>query len=445
MTRARRDTIGLALFLGVCITVFLALVRLSGVRPPGDDSYQVKAVVPDAVSLTRHADVRQAGVRIGEVTELRPHDAGTELRLRLDDSHAPVYRDARVLVRSKSVAGENYVELDPGGPSAGELADGAVLPIDRADEATQIDQILSVLDPERRRQLQRALAGLGGGLRGRGGDVNRLFEASAAFTEHDAPVARILARERRHVARLVDSLGEVSDALGERGDAIRTLVTRSKTAAEAVATRDDQLRRTISELPGFLAQSRRTATRLGGFSGRATPVIRDLRLAVGDLVPAVDDLRPAARSGRATVWELGRFATAARPALGEVPEFAAAATRVVPPLAGALREINPLVGYLAPYWRELSVFLAQIGAATEHTDVVGHVGRIVPIVSKSSVPGVLTHEQERLIKSITDASGNLETRGTNAYPAPGEAGESKPFTGPYQQLEAEPPYIRDGG
>lgn len=441
MKRVRGDAIRLALFLGASFAVFLGLFSMSGGDlVPGGDGYRMQAVLPNSYALAKHADVRQAGVPIGEVTAVREQGTATAVMLELDDDHAPVYRDGRVLVRSKSVAGESYLELDPGHPAAGAIADGGVLPIDRADAATQIDDVLSILDAPRRRQLQRALDGLGGGLDGHGDDLNRTFEGSSALVRHAAPVAQALAAERTHVASLVDSFGRVSRALGDRKDAIRLFVTRSKLAAEAVAARDDRLRSTVDELPGFLRQSRGTATRLKTFSVEATPVVRDLRLAAQDLVPAVDDLRPAAAAGRRAVRELGRFAVAARPALQALPAFSRVATNVVAPLSDSLRQLNPLVGYLGGYREELSVFLAQIAASTEATDTVGHLGRIMPVISRSALPGTLSTAEEQLLKSLTDAAGSADTRGYNAYPKPGEAGKAKPFSGSYPRLEAEPPY-----
>jgi hypothetical protein len=38
------------------------------------------------------------------------------------------------------------------------------------------------------------------------------------------------------------------------------------------------------------------------------------------------------------------------------------------------------------------------------------------------------------------AGGKLNSLGHNAYPAPGEAGESKSFRGEYPRLGREPPY-----
>lgn len=445
MRRVRKDAIRLALFLSGSFAVFLVLFSLSGGNlVPGSEGYRVQAVVPNAYALATHADVRQAGVRIGEVVGVRAQGTAVALMLELDDEHRPVYRDGRVRVRSKSVAGETYLQLDPGHPAAGAIADGGMLPIDRADAATQIDDVLSVLDERRRRQLQEALDGLGGGLDGRGGDLNETFEGSSALIEEAVPVAQTLAEEHEHVASLVDSFGRVMRAMGDRSDAIRLFVRRSRIAAEAVAARDDELRSTIDELPPFLRQTRGTAARLGAFSIEATPVMRDLRLGVTELVPAVDDLRPAAAEGRRAVRELGRFAVAATPALRAIPSFADATAEVVPPLAGTLRQANPLLAYFAGYREELVVFLAQIAAATEATDTVGHVGRIMPVLSKSAVPGTLSPAEEELVDDLIEASGGEDTRGVNPYPKPGEAGRPIPFTGDYPRLEADPPYTGAG-
>lgn len=439
MRQQRARAISLLLFLAACFGVFVYLFSLSGggLVPLGH-GYQVQAVVPDAVALSTHADVREAGVRVGEVTELRAYGANTALLLALDDAHAPIYRDARVLVRTKSVAGENYLELDPGRPSAGEVPNGGLLPIDHAEEATQIDQVLSVLNGEGRRNLQRMLDGLGSGLDRRGADLNRLLESAAALTKYGDPVTQTLADERVRVAGLVDAFGRVTRALGDRRDAIRLLARRSRVTVEAVAARDEQLRRALAELPAFLRQTRATATRLSGFSIDAMPVMRDLRLAVQDLVPAMQELRPAAAAGQRTVHALDRFAVVGTPALTQLRPFANAAARLVPPLAGTLRQANPLLGYLARYWRELSSFLAQAGAAAKYTDQTGHIGRILPLLSRSSLPGTMSPADEKLLRSLTGEGA--DTRGVNAYPAPAEAGLAKPFTGNYPRLEADPPY-----
>jgi phospholipid/cholesterol/gamma-HCH transport system substrate-binding protein len=314
-----------------------------------------------------------------------------------------------------------------------------VLPIEQAGEATQIDELFSVFDDTRQRDLQRILDGTGTALRKGGGDLNRTVEALSSLSIEGSPAAKVLGKEREHVARLVDSFGRVTGALGARGDSIRLLTRQAKATAEAVADRDEQLRATLDRLPAFLRQARATSGRLNAFSVAATPVLRDLRLATEDLVPAVAELRPAAQRGQAVVSELDRFARTATPAVTQLKPFASSGSRLVPPLEGFLRQLNPLSEYLAPYSREMASFFSNDAGSFQYTDATGHAARILLPVSRSNLPGVLTAEQEQILQKL---QGQFDTRGTNAYPKPGEAGGSKSFTGSYPRLEKDPPYTR---
>jgi len=375
---------------------------------------------------------------MGEVSELRQVATGTLLELELDEDAGPIHRDATVLIRAKSIAEENYVELDPGRPSAGALPEGGTLPADRALEATQHDDVLSIFDAPRRRDLQRTLDGTGRGLARSGArDLNRTLEATEAITENGADLARILAQEREHVAGLVDAFGRVTQALGDRRAAIRLLTRRARSTAEAVAARDAQLRDMLATLPPLLEQGRTTANRLAAFSVRATPVMRDLRLATEDLGPTVTDLRPAAREARTTVAELDRFARAGTPALERLPAFAGALEGFAGPYGQLLRHVNPFVGYLEPYFRELTNWFALNGAHTAAKDELGHAARVLLPISRSNLPGQLSEEQEAFVRRLT---GDLDSRGSNAFPQPGEAGGAKPPSRPYPRLLPEPPY-----
>jgi hypothetical protein len=95
--------------------------------------------------------------------------------------------------------------------------------------------------------------------------------------------------------------------------------------------------------------------------------------------------------------------------------------------------------YLAPYWREISTFFALTSASFQSYDATGHVARIILPISRSDAAGVLTPEQEKLLQKL---SGPTDTRGTNAYPKPGEAGGVLPLAADPPRLQADPPYTR---
>ena len=428
--------IGLLAFAGFAVGATVVLLGRVGTTVLPKDTYTIQADVRDAVALAAAADVRQSGVKIGRVAEIREFGGIIQLKLEIEQRYAPVHRDATTLVRAKSIAEENYLELDPGSPDAGRLPEGGRLPVARNLEATQNDDVFSIFDKQRRGSVRRTLDGVADGLAGRGGrDLNRTIESSTALVEDASPFARTLAQERVHVARLTESFGVVAAALGDRAAAIRSLTRSGRVAAEAVAARDEQLRRTLGALPALLGQGRATAGRLERFSGAATPVMADLRAAIEELVPVADELPAAAAEGRRALAGLQRFARTARPAFDALPQFSRALTAFSPDYARFLRELNPLVGHLEPYWREVSTWFALAGAATDNADNISHVARVLLPISRSSLPGTLPAEVE---DAVTRLAGGLDTRGSNAYPAPGAAADPVPYTGKYPRLTAEP-------
>jgi phospholipid/cholesterol/gamma-HCH transport system substrate-binding protein len=441
-TAQRWSAVKLVAFLIGCFLIASYFFSLAGTHIlPGDKPYKVQAVVPTAVSLAKAGDVRAAGVNIGRVTKIADRGNATIMQLDIDKEHSPVYRDATVLVRAKSVAGENYVEINPGTPKAGPLPSGAVLSIDHAEEATQIDQLFSVFNQARRRDLQRALGGLADGLDDGGADLNKTVEGLSSLANEGGGAVDTLATNSSKVAGLVDSFGRVTRALGDRREALQTFTRQVKVAAEAAGSRDRQLRELIATLPGFLHQARNTSNHLQSFSGVATPVVRDLRLASQDLVPTVRDLLPAARDGQKVAGELRTFARRATPAVTALKPFAASGSRFVPPLGGFLRQANPFFEYIAPYNREIANFFALDAASFETTDALGHIARVTLPVSRSDLPGILTADEEKFLQEL---SGPLDTRGTNAYPKPGGSAKGVAPSGSYPRLEAEPPYTPTG-
>lgn len=442
---ARLRVLGLAAFLIACAGGVVFLLQLVGTNLlPEGDKYRIRSVVPTAVAMAAKADVRQAGVSIGRVSSVETRGEETVLSLEIDSERGPVYENATVYIRAKSIAEENYVELDPGTPRAGAVPDGGELPVERALEATQNDDVLSIFDAPRRQDLQETLDGLGGGLESDGSsDLNRTFEATAGFVDDGSKLARILADERRSTAGLVDNFGRVTLALGERERALRELTVRARIAAEAVAARDGELRDTVDSLPAFLRQARSSAGRIETFSRSATPVFRDLRLATTDLVPALRDLRPAARAARGTVTELDRFARAGTPVFRSLKPFSESLQGFVEPYEGFVRQLNPFVAYLEPYYREITNVFALHGAHTASRDEISHTARVLLPVSRSNIPGNLTEDQEMMLQRLTGKA--LDSRGSNPFPEPGSVGRGTEPTRTgekYPRLEKDPPYSR---
>jgi phospholipid/cholesterol/gamma-HCH transport system substrate-binding protein len=434
-----RRAIGLVLFVcfGIGVAIYL-LGRVGTTLLPTTKQYMLEADVKSSIALASAADIREAGVRIGRVTGIKAAGSITALELSIDAKYGPVYRDGTVLIRAKSVAGENYVQLDPGDPRSGAIPTGGVLPVNRELQAVQDDDVFSIFDTPERRNLQRALRGLGQGLAGQGGNhLNQTLEAMTSVINQGQNFSRVLADERTQTAQLIASFDTVASALGNRAADIQTLTRAALTTASAVATRDRQLQSTLATLPGFLRQSQITAGRLGSFSVNATPVMYNLRIAAQDLVPAIQALGPASREASTTLATLQRFAAVAQPTFRKLNPFTQATRAFVSPYSGFLQQLNPLVAFMNPYWQELSTWFANTGAAVQASDPVSHLARVTLPISRSNFPTIIQGPAAQILANL---SGGLDTRGTNAYPLAGSSDTPEIRSSIVPPLQADPPY-----
>ncbi|MEV4418407.1 MlaD family protein [Patulibacter sp. NPDC049589] len=439
--------VGIVAFVAVCLSILVWLFTLAGGRAPGSSSYEVTVNVPDGFQLVQNADVRAAGAKIGRVEDVT-NDGGTaKVRISIKEDHAPLYKDATVRLRTKTLVGENYLDLTPGNPKSGEIADGGTLPMSRAGEAVQLDEILSSVDAPTRRAMQRNLDALGDGVDGRGPDLNRIF-GQLEPTVHDASrLLGLLDRQRAQVSRLVDNAGKTLAAVSSRGAAVRELATGLKATAEAAASRDEQLAETFKKLPGTLAQTEQTTRVLGGVARRAVPVAADLRVGVESLEPVTARLRKAAIAGQELFDVLPSFSKRADPLLASLRGFADDATPLLAPVDAVLRQANPILRYMVPYGEEMGTMFANSGSATSSRDAQGNLLRVHLVEDEGTVTGLprpLTDAVNGLIAAggLSHVKGRV---GVNAYPKPGMRDTPRPGDGSVPKLTPDPSALGKAG
>jgi phospholipid/cholesterol/gamma-HCH transport system substrate-binding protein len=419
--RAAKLTV-LGLFLLACLTMFFFLYRSAGGSLPFQDQYEVKAVLPTSFNIVPNSDVRRAGVKIGKVTDITNRGPNGLVTMQIDKDKAPLYRDATVLLRTKTLVGENYIDVKPGNPKTGKLDKGSTVPIERAGEAVQLDQILDTLDSETRAEIRKNLDGLGPGFDGRGEDVNRLFAAMRPTIVQGGIVAGILRNQKGQVGRLVDNAGELLRAFGDRTQQVRVLARQAKTTAQVVAARDKEFGAAIDELEPTLRQAQFSVDKLGGFSTRATPVFRNLRVASTGLTPLFKDLRPAAYLGRQLFGEIPGLSKNLDPTLSSLKRFSPRLERAIQPIDSVVRQANPFLEYVTPYQREIGAFFGNVGSAVDIQDNISNMAHLLLLFGPSNFPGVLTENEQRAVKALIDAGAigkfyNVPKH--NSYPKPG--------------------------
>ncbi|MGE4425391.1 MAG: MlaD family protein [Solirubrobacteraceae bacterium] len=406
--------------------LMLWFMDLGGGLPSMRQTQQVKALLPTAGGMVRGARVTMAGVAVGRVTAVRARGTGAEVDLELNDRRVmPLPRDSRIRLRNRTPVGEAYVEITPGRSTAS-LGHDDVLPIEQAADTVDVDEILSVLQRPVRQHARALLERSGDALDGRDDELNALVGATASALQRGTRVSAHFADERRALAGLVDDLGRIMRAVGNRGHDIGTLARGARTSLTAIAQRDMRLREVLVALPATLRQVRSTAVTLETVSDDAAPVLAKLATTLDELSPATERLRPAAIRANALIGDLGRTVPALRKTLGEVQRTAPSLVEALPQLGATLCQVNPMLRYIEPYKADLTAGFTNLGGIANAYDASGHTLRGNVVVNGSNLVG--------LPPSLTEPTNALLHTGFlsqalrltyDPYPKPGQQGKTK--------------------
>jgi len=438
--------IAFALLLGAGVVLFY--LHFSRAMPGGGDRYEVTAVLPTASTLGERANVTVAGLPVGYVSDVRRARDGVRVTLSLDRDHAPLPADSKFGLRLRTLVGENYVEVVPG-RSSEDLPEGGLLPRRSAREYVDVDQILESLRGDTRDRARSFFQGLGGGLDGRAKDLNRTIGEATTFVDEATPVVKVLHDRRQELSRLVDELGAVTGAIGQRGDAVLQFSRLARQTFTAVAERDDALRATLDRLPGAMKQVRRTSGVVRTVSRQTAPVLNETATAVRQVRPTIDALPDATSEGRRVVDELGTAAPLLQPTLRQLERLSGPAMKAIPELKSALCQVNPTLRYLEPYQRELVGVLQGMGSTTNYYDANGHAARLTVNLGANQLR-IFDERTSDLLDVLlrNNVVSQFYNVGYNPIPKPGQAGEVADGTQPtgpkdvsqkykYERVEAD--------
>ena len=324
-------------------------VAFGGTTPLKPQGYRFKAAFPEAALLVNEAEVRMAGIRVGKVKskELAPRGRRTLAEIELDNEFAPIPRDARAVLRQRSLLGETYVELSPGNADSGELADGGTLPGTQVAETVEFEELFSTFDPETRRAFQQWLREAGIAV---GGDYGQDFNDSlgnlATFAEAGADLLEPLDRQELALRRVIRDTGQVFGAASEQEGALQGLIVNGNRTFAALASRDEALAQTFQVFPTFERETRATMARLERFARDTDPLVRLLREPAEDLGPTVRDLGDLAPDLEQLFRDIDPLLDASEDGVPAAERFLEGAEPVLEAAHVFLPEVNPILAYL---------------------------------------------------------------------------------------------------
>jgi virulence factor Mce-like protein len=302
---------------------------------PFQDHFELEAVFRSSNNVRAGSPVRIAGVTVGKVTEVKRPEGGepaATVVLRIDEKGLPIHEDATAKIRPRIfLEGNFFVDVEPGSPSARTLEDGDAIPINQTASPVQIDQVLTTLQADTRRQLQVLLDELSTGISGAGADgFRRSTKHWEAAYRDGAIVADAQQGTNPHdLSGYIENAGAVAQALDRSPRQLKDLITSFNVTARAFAREEEALSAAIGELPRTLRTGHSALGALNAAFPATRRLVRDLRPAVRSSGPALDASTPFVRQLRGLVApdELRGLVADLRPA---VPDLARLQRDTVP-------------------------------------------------------------------------------------------------------------------
>ena len=306
------------------IAVVLILIACFLAFSPGNpfaSPFELKATFENATNIQKNSPVRIAGVEVGKVKKVEP--AGDEstaatITMQINEVGLPIHKDAHVKVRPRIfLEGNFFVELAPGSASSPELESGETIGIAQTDSPVQIDQVLTTLQADTRKNLQNLVQGYGDTIYGEplpGEDDDQDKDtkgerASKSLNDSldDTPEAlrttalvnqALLGTEPRDLSKLIAGMQRTSRKLTTREESLKDLITNFNTTTAAFASEENNLRQTIALLPRVLDRARPAFDSLNAsfpptraFAREILPGVRETPTTINASFPWIDQTR----------------------------------------------------------------------------------------------------------------------------------------------------------
>jgi virulence factor Mce-like protein len=365
-------------------------LSFGGEVPFNPRGYRFQIAVSNDPELAVQADVRIAGVNVGKVISkgLDPRGNRTLLTIQLENRYAPIPRSTRAVLRIKTIAFETYVQLIPGSRAGPPLPDNGLLPRSQAQPAVQLDEIFNAVDPATRRALQVFTQELARGVRGNSTNLNNTLGNLPSFAADANDILNVLDIEHGAVVNLVRSGSTVFGALSQNQSALHNLITSSDAVFRTTANNEAELSQIIHILPTFLDQSRFTMARLQTFALNTNPLNHELIPVAHNLGPTLHALQRLSPPLGHLFVNLNPLITVSKqglPALAEVlrgagcspqPGITCSQSTLLPALATALDQVNPILNWLSIHQLLTSDFISNGGTGlSATTTALGGSGR----------------------------------------------------------------------
>ncbi|MEV4420510.1 MlaD family protein [Patulibacter sp. NPDC049589] len=355
-------------FAGSCFGLLLFLwTSFGGSVPLRAEGYRMHVTFDEGAQLVTESDVRISGVPVGKVKSIDTNrrTGRSDVVLEIRPRFAPVPRDTRATLRSKTLLGETYVELSPGTATGPKVPDGGALAAGRVSEAVDFDEVLRTFDAPTRRALQEGIQSSASALQGRGADLSAAIGTLSPFSQDGSTLLRVLDDHEQAVSRLVRDGGVAVGALSARRGELAGLITDADRLLTITDRRAASLRTGVQALAPFERQARRTVERVARFQRKADPLVARLAPVAQELSPTLTDLQRLSPDLRALFADLDPLVDASRAGIPAIQRTTDALRPALQQLEPLLRQTNPAAEFLGRYPGETRSFFTNAAASLQ--------------------------------------------------------------------------------
>ena len=332
-------------------------------------------------------DVRILGVRVGEIATIEAQPDRVQITMWVDDSYQ-VPADAKAVILSPSLISARAVQLVPAYTGGPELAEDAVIPIDRTavpvewdDLREQLGKLAKALQPTEPggvSTLGAYVNAAADNLRGQGDNIHeaikRLSTSMSALGDHSDDIFATV----RNLALVVSALQDSKDVMRQLNRNLAATTELLDNQPQEIGTAIDELGAVVGEVASFTADNRQTigvtADKLASISTALQESHDDLEqtlhVAPTELANFVN-IYPPAIGGFAGAFSLNNFANPIQFLCGAIQ----AASRL-----NAEQSAKLCVQYLAPIVKNRQMNFPPLG--------------VNPVVGAYARPNEITYSED---------------------------------------------------
>jgi phospholipid/cholesterol/gamma-HCH transport system substrate-binding protein len=268
----------------VVVTVVLTTIlgiSIANINTTSTNAY--KARFTDATLLLPNDDVRIAGVRVGQVKDVKIVDKRqAEVEFEVDSGRTlPVGVTAQIKFRN--LVGQRYVSLGEGDDSSGKtLSPGGTIPLDHTTPALDLTELFNgfkplftALNPDDVNKLSYEVIQV---LQGEGGTIESLLS-------HTASLATTIADKDQVIGEVIDNLNSVLDTVNAHTPQLNDLIVKLQQLVSGLAADRKPIGDAIESL-GTLAET------TSGLLGEVREPLKNDISALGNLTEQLNKNEP---------------------------------------------------------------------------------------------------------------------------------------------------------